>query len=354
MTTSTALQPITGPAAWTGAELAGSTEWVYLLSDAEIAELEEAGRRFVTDNPDLRTVTPADYPLPVCAAGIATWTHDLDRGRGFVLVRGLRTELYSDAVSGAIFFLLGLYLGAPMPQNQMGDLVDHVVATSNKTMDDPEALPSRVRDKLEFHSDSSDVVGLICLRGAKSGGESRLISGAALYNRVLELRPDLAPLMFEPWYWDWYKQDHDAPAKTYVSPMVSHTDGVFSIYAGGSMIWSAQDYPETPRLTDAQKELLELIPEITADESLPLDMQFQPGDMQWLLNYAALHSRREFTDFPSMQKRRHLLRLWLRRHEQRPLVPSFGKPVTADKAPQQEGGSFDIVEAVIPQETWGL
>ncbi|MDO1485117.1 Taurine catabolism dioxygenase TauD, TfdA family [Rhodococcus rhodochrous] len=352
--TTPGLRPVTGPAAWTGAELRGRTDWVYLLTEAEIAELEAAGRRFVTENPDLRTVTKDDYPLPVCADGIARWSNDLDRGRGFVLVRGLRTELYSDAVSGAIFFLLGLHLGVPMPQNQHGDLLDHVVATSNKTMDDPEALPSRVRDKLEFHSDSSDVVGLICLRGAASGGESRLVSGAALYNRVLELRPDLAPLMLEPWYWDWYKQDHDAPSRTYVSPMVSDVDGVFSIYAGGSMIRSAQDYDEVPRLTEAQRELLDLIPTLTADDDLPLDMQFQPGDIQWLLNYAALHSRREFVDYPVLQKRRHLLRLWLRRHEPRPLVEGFGKPVTADTAPVQEGGAFTIGDAVIPKETWGL
>ncbi|MFD6882095.1 TauD/TfdA family dioxygenase [Rhodococcus sp. NPDC060084] len=354
MTTHTAFVPVTGPTAWTGAELATRKDWIHYLDEAEIAELEAAGRRFVTENPDLRTVTRDDYPLPVCSPALERWIADMDGGRGFVLVRGLRTDLYSDALSGAIFFLVGLHIGTPMPQNQLGNLLDHVVATSGRTLDDPEALPSRVRSKLEFHSDSSDVVGLMCLRGAARGGESRLISAAALYNRVLELRPDLAPLMFEDWHWDWYKQDHDAPASTYVSPMISVVDGVFSLYAGGSIILSAQDYLETPRLTDPQLELLSLITEITEDDALPLDMEFQPGDMQWLLNYAALHSRREYDDHPSIQRRRHLLRLWLRRHDPRPITQPFGKPVSSDDAPLKPGGSFHIADAVIPEETWGL
>lgn len=354
MTTRTPLRPVTGPTAWTGEEMTGRTDWIHHLEDAEISELEAAGRRFVTENPDLRCVTRNDYPLPVCGPALEQWVADMDSGRGFVLVRGLRTDLYSDALSGAIFFLVGLHLGTPMPQNQLGNLLDHVVATSGKSLDDPEALPSRVRSKLEFHSDSSDVVGLMCLRGAARGGESRLISAAALYNRVLAARPDLAPLMFENWHWDWYKQDHDAPSSTYVSPMISVVDGIFSLYAGGSMILSAQDYPETPRLTDAQRELLTLITAITTDDTLPLDMEFQPGDMQWLLNYAALHSRREYDDHPASARRRHLLRLWLRRHDSRPVTEPFGKPVSADDSPRKPGGAFHITDAVIPEETWGL
>jgi hypothetical protein len=229
-----------------------STEWLYLLAPEEIAEIEEAGARFLADDPDLRSARARDYPLPRTAAGIAHWATELDAGRGFVLVRGLRSELYSDALSAAIFFLLGLHLGQPFEQNLYGDLFDHVVATTSKMMDDPTALSSRTRDRLNFHSDSSDVVGLMCLRGARQGGASVLISGATIYNEVVRRRPDLAPLMHGDWHYDWYRQDHDAPARYYTSPMVSIVDGVFSIYAGSNVIRSAQDYPETPRLTPEQ------------------------------------------------------------------------------------------------------
>ncbi|NKZ03241.1 TauD/TfdA family dioxygenase [Actinomadura latina] len=358
MSTTVDLSPISGPSAWRGDELAGSTEWIYHLSDAERDELEAAGRRFAAEDPDLRTVTSADYPLDACAGLMEECARQMDAGRGFILVRGLRTEDYGDAVAGAIFYLMGLHLGTPMSQNQFGDVLDHVIATSNKTLDDPTALPSRVRDRLPFHSDSSDVVALMCLRGARAGGASSLVSGTTIYNEILHRRPDLAPLLFEPWHWDWRKQDPDAPADTYESPICGYVDGIFSTYAGSSMIFSAQDYPEVPRLTEAQIEVLNLFDEIAQEPGLPLDMDFQPGDVQWLLNYAALHSRTGYVDHPEPERRRHLLRLWLRRDVGRPLVPGFGKSVIKARGDEEvepmPGGRFQITDAVVPNETWGL
>ncbi|OCC24493.1 taurine dioxygenase [Croceicoccus estronivorus] len=351
------LTEIRSPAGWTGDEITHSTDWLYQLSNAEVMELETVGTKFLMDDPDLRTVTADRYPLPVTASALVAWMHDMDRGRGFVLVRGLRSELYSDALSAAIFFLLGLHLGRPMAQNQFGDLFDHVVATSDKTMDDPSALPSRTRDRLNFHSDSSDVVGLMCLRGAREGGASILISGVTIYNEVVRRRPDLAPLLYETWHYDWYRQDHDAPARYYSSPMVSFVDGVFSMYAGSNMIRSAQDYPEVPRMTPQQYELLDLLDEIFLEPGLPVTMDFRPGDIQWLLNYAALHSRSGYRDFEQPERKRHLLRLWLKRDVHRPLTPGFGKPFVARKVGltvSDEDLRNRISQVCYPRREWGL
>ncbi|OFV73849.1 taurine catabolism dioxygenase TauD, TfdA family [Rhodococcus erythropolis] len=353
------LEPIIGPTAWRGDELVKTDDWIYHLSDAERIELETAGQKFIADDPDLRTVTAEQYPLPGCARALDEFGAAMDTGRGFVLVRGLRTEKYGDEVAGAIFFIMGLHLGVPMKQNEVGDLIDHVVATSNKTMGDPDALSSRIRDRLPFHSDSSDVVALMCLRGSKSGGASSLASGTTIYNEILRRRPDLAPLLFEDWHFDWYKQDHDAPANTYTSPIVSYVDGIFSTYAGSSVIKSAQNYPEVPRLTEAQIELLDLYDEITQEPGLAIDMDFQPGDVQWLLNYAALHSRTSFVDHPEPERRRHLLRLWLKRDVGRPMVEGFGRNVVQGRDEDRGGAPVadrvkHIAGAVVPDDNWGV
>src|SRR5690606_23573934 len=89
----------------------------------------------------------------------------------------------------------------------------------------------------------------------------------------------------------------------------------------------AQKYPEVPRLTPQQVEVLDLFDEITYEPGMAVEMDFRPGDIQWLSNHAALHSRTEFVDYPEPQRKRHLLRLWLQRREPRPLVPGFGKHV---------------------------
>jgi len=247
-----------------------------------------------------------------------------------------------------------------MRQNELGDSFDHVIATTNKLMSDPDALSSRTRDHLNFHSDSSDVVALMCLRGAKNGGASILISGATIYNEVLRRRPDLAPLLFQPWHYDWYKQDHSAPTRYYTSPMCSYAGGVFSMYAGSSMIRSAQQYPEVPRMTAQQFELLDLLDEIFLEPGLPIEMDFRPGDIQWLLNYTALHSRTAYEDYAEPRLRRHLLRLWLKRDTNRPLTEGFGRNVVKKRDEDRDSAvppalaRFHISQICYPRLDWGL
>ncbi|MFY1655556.1 TauD/TfdA family dioxygenase [Solwaraspora sp. WMMB762] len=360
MTTVPALTPVTAPCAWRGDQLSANQEWIHHLNDTQIDELEQVGRRFVADDPDLRTITAAEYPLPVTAGAITGFGREMDSGRGFVLVRGLRMDDYDDTLAAAIFYLMGLHLGVPMRQNELGDLVDHVIATSDKTLQDRTALPSRVRDRLPFHSDSSDVVALMCLRPAKEGGASSLVSGATLFNEVLRRRPTLAPLLLEPWYFDWRRQDPDAPADWYTSPIVSWTEGVFSMYAGSGMIKAAQAYPDVPPLTPEQLEVLTLLDDISQEPGVALDMDFQPGDIQWLLNYAALHSRTEFVDHPEPGRQRHLLRLWLKRETGRPLVPNFGRHVVMDRTETRDDATssgsehFTITKAAVPRRDWGV
>ena len=350
------LQEITSAAAWRGDVLSKTDSWIYMLSDRQIAELEMLGTRFVESDPDLRFVQKEEYPLVECADAIKSWGHDVDRGRGFVLVRGLRTHLYSDALSAAIYYILGLYMGDPIRQNEKGDLIDSIYATSNKTMDDPTAKSSKVRGELVFHSDSSDIVSLMCLRPAKSGGASCLVSGAEIYNEILRRRPDLAPLLFERYHWDWRRQDKYAPADTYTSALVDLTDGAFSMYAGSLYILTAQDYPGVPQLRPEQLELLKLFDEITYEPGMAIEMDFRPGDIQWLSNYAALHARTTFYDFPEPQRRRHLLRLWLSRDAGRPVVENFGKngvvqhrSAPRDGAAEHPEAHFDVYSVSVPR-----
>ena len=137
---------------------------------------------------------------------------------------------------------------------------------------------------------------------------------------------------------------------------MSHVDGTFSTYAGMSMIFSAQEYDGVPQLTPDQREVLHLYDEISQEQGLPIDMDFQAGDVQWLLNYAALHSRTSYVDFPEPERRRHLLRLWLKRDVGRPLVERFGKHVVTmgePSTPLQPGGRFRIADAATVNDDYG-
>jgi hypothetical protein len=341
------LTPITTAAAWRGDQLCKSQDWVYRLTEPQIDELEALGSRFIADDPDLRFVQAEAYPLVECKAAIEQWRHDTGGGRGFTLVRGLRSHLYSDALSSAIFFILGLHMGDPIRQNELGDILDHVYATSDKTMDDPTALPSKVRDRLVYHRDGSDIVGLMCLRSAKEGGTSCLVSSAQVYNEILRRRPDLAPLLFLPYQRDWLRQDHNAPAATFPVPVVEITDGALYIF-------TAQEYPGVPRLTPEQTEVLNLLDQITEEPGMAIEMDFRPGDIQWVSNPAIMHARREFRDHPEPRRRRHLLRLWLSRQgDWRAADPDKGKLQARSKPRKGQArddlGNFHIGVAAVPR-----
>jgi hypothetical protein len=348
------LTPITTAAAWRGDQLGKTQDWVYRLGQSQIDELEALGSRFVEDDPDLRFVQAEAYPLIECKEAIGRWRHDVAAGRGFTLVRGLRSHLYSDALSSAIFFILGLHMGDPIRQNELGDILDHIYATSDKTMAEPTALPSKVRDRLPYHRDSSDIVGLMCLRSAKKGGASCLVSSVEVYNEILRRRPDLAPLLFQPYQRDWLRQDHDAPAASFPVPVMDMTDGVFNMEAGTLYIFTAQEYPGVPRLTPEQIDVLHLLDEITVEPGMAIEMDFRPGDIQWVSNPAIMHSRTEFWDYPEPQRRRHLLRLWLSRQGDRRRV-DLGMVRPPDRSKPRPGqtrddlGNFNIAIAAVPR-----
>ena len=60
----------------------------------------------------------------------------------------------------------------------------------------------RTRVKLDFHTDGADIIGLMCLRRAKSGGVSRIASSVSVFNEFMARRPDLVRVLFQDFYWD--------------------------------------------------------------------------------------------------------------------------------------------------------
>jgi hypothetical protein len=133
-----------------------------------------------------------------------------------------------------------------------------------------------------------------------------------VFNQVARRRPDLVALLFEPFYFDLYEQQA-AGQKPYLAMPIANWFGgrLYTLYIR-FYIDQAQRHSDVPRLSDDQRALLDLIDEIAASPELHLDMDFAPGDMQWLSNAVILHGRTAYEDDPAAP--RHLLRLWLTLH----------------------------------------
>jgi hypothetical protein len=303
------LEPLSTPATWRASDLAEESTWRHALSAGEVAELEAALAVARGTGKPMQELTREDFPLPKLSATVARWLDMLERGRGFLNVRGVPVEKLGDEDAAWVFWGLGLHLGTAVSQNAAGDVLGHVRDTGEDP-NDTSVRRYKTRIGLGFHSDGSDLVGLLCLRQGRSGGENRLVSTAALYNELLRLCPDRVPLLYEPFHWDRNDEQAEGEPTIFQLPICRYPDGRLTFFYIGWYIRNAQRHP-VPRLTVEQRELLDRIDEIAEDPSFHVTMRLEPGELNLLKNNAVLHSRTGYVDFEEPGRKRHLVRLWL-------------------------------------------
>ncbi len=302
--------PVGGPAAWRGEDLARRGDWMVTLSAAQIAEIDALRAALRARGLTPATLRREDVVLPTLAPAIAAWRRELTDGRGFLVVRGLPVERWGDEDAGLVFWALGLALGRPGAQNAEGDLLGHVRDTGEDAAD-PFVRRYRTAGEIAYHCDLADAVGLLCLRAARAGGASRLVSSVTVYDELALRRPDLVARLFEPFCLDRRnEQDDGGPGWVPVVPC-RFAGGMLRTFYHSDYFRSAARHRDAPPFTAAESELLDLYEAIAAEPALRLDMQFAPGDVQLVSNHVILHARTAYEDAPDPTRRRHLLRLWL-------------------------------------------
>jgi hypothetical protein len=303
------LQPIRTPAAWRGSDLAHTDEWIYHLSDRETAEIERWIAGIRRTGASRERVTRDDVPLDALGPAVRTWRDTLARGRGFLLVRGLPVDRLSEEDAALAYWALGLHLGTPVPQNFQGELLTDV-RDSGADPTDPSTRLYKTRAEQDFHTDGADVIGLLCLRTARRGGESRIVSSVTVYNEILRRRPELAAVLFGEFYWHYFEPQMASPIH-FVRPICAARGGGLNTFFIPWYIRRAQELPGVPALSPAQRATIEILESTANDPALYLDMEFRPGDIQLLKNSVILHKRTAYEDWEEPDRKRHLLRLWL-------------------------------------------
>lgn len=302
--------PVEGLAAWKGAEIVKDKSWTHFLTAAEIAELDRAIHAAKRSGKQLTSLTREDFDLPLLAPAIARWMEALNHGRGFVLVKGFPVDRYSKEDCAAAYWALGTHMGAAVPQNRQGDLLGHVRDTG-EIATNPNVRLYRTTKRQDFHTDGSDIVGLFCLRRARSGGLSQIVSSISIYNEFIRRRPDLVLELFKPIFWDRAGEQAAGELPYFQRPICTINNGHPRMFYIGWYIRDAQKHHGAEPFTSKQLDMLDLIEELANDTEFRLDMDFEPGDMQFLKNLAILHCRTEYEDFEEPDLKRHLLRLWI-------------------------------------------
>jgi hypothetical protein len=313
---------IDDPSAWYGPAMAARSDWIESLSAAELDELAVASTPWLSERADWSALSRGRFVLPTLAPRLARVQRELLEGRGFVLWRGLPLASWGRRQCAVAFYGLGAHLGRALSQNAQGHLLGHVRDLGLSSLD-PSVRIYQTRERQTFHSDSADVVGLLCLQGARRGGASALVSSTTLYNELRARRPELAACLFEPLATD-RRGEVPPGAKPYFEiPVFNWFAGRLSAIYQRQYINSAQRFADAPRLNVQQCEALDLLDALADDPALHFTMELQPGDMQFVHNHTLLHDRTAFDDWPEPQRRRHLLRLWLAPAVARPLPPVF-------------------------------
>ena len=313
------------PAAWLGEDMARSPEhWVIELTSEHIAEIENAAEDFIAAGHAIDKISSKTFPLPKFGPVLADLREQMINGIGFALIKGLNPLNHSAKKSATLFCGVGAHLGSARSQNAAGHILGHVRDVGA----DPADVKTRIYQtsaRQTFHTDSADVVGLLCLRDAQQGGDSLLVSTLTIYNQMMVRAPELAAELFKPVATDRRGEVPAGEKPYFMIPVLNWHNGQLTGIYQRQYIESAQRFDDAPRLTPKYIQALDLFDEIANDPAIHLKMRLAPGDMQFVYNHTNLHDRTGFTDWPDPAQRRHLLRLWLSLPGDRELPPVFAQ-----------------------------
>ena len=308
------------PAVWYRADWEQCDDWIIELTEKEIRELKNAVS--LSQAVPIVEMSACSFTLPSLASRIRKLRNELIYGRGFGVLRGLPVYEWDRESLARAYYGIGCHLGVPVSQNAQGHLLGHVYDLGLNPMD-PVNRVYQTNYRQLFHTDSTDIVGLLCLQPARSGGQSSICSSSTIYHEIAERRPDLLKVLCQRFHIDRKGEIPQGKDETYeMAVFYPDEERVTCIYAR-DFIDAAQRHSHVAPLTTEQVDALNLIDELAASGDLRLDIDFLPGDIQFLHNHQILHARTSYEDWPEPERRRHLLRLWLSTADGRSLPADF-------------------------------
>lgn len=310
---------IGGPAAWRGADIRDDT-WQIRLDAGQRTELLAALAAIDRPGVRLADISRDDFALPTLAPVLGAVVAELVDGRGFVLLRGVPIDGLDERRVELLYWGIGQHIGVPIPQQGPADLLVHV-RDAGLDPDDPHVRGFQTAAGLEYHADSSDIVALLCVRPAKLGGVSTIVSSVAVHDELVRSHPDCADLLHEPWWHD--RRCGDGPESFFQCRVFAEHGGALFAHYGRAYLESASRGPGVPPLSAAQVAALDALDALTNAPGFAFNMDFAPGDIQFLNNYTVMHARTGYVDHPEPERRRDLIRLWLTMRGEFRLPPDF-------------------------------
>ncbi len=300
------------PAAeWTAADVGDESSWTEVLTVDECEQLDAAMRHAMSISADPLDIGRDDFPIGSLADRLATIERELLDGRGFVRLRGVDRERYTQAEMEMLYWGLGTHLGEPWAQNKHGHLLGDVT-DQGRAYDDPEGRGNEIGGvALPFHCDGSDLVGLMCLHNGLRGGLSLVANSVRIHNTLVREVPELAAELYRPQPYHYRGEQPEGGRTWYEVPVFTEFEDRLFVRCIPPYITASQSLPDAPRLTELAKEGLRRLVDMANDPANHVAMALEPGDMQFVNNFHVMHGRTAYEDDRGAGQVRHLKRLWL-------------------------------------------
>lgn len=319
---------------WNAADLDADRGWQIDLPPAVLQELEALlpalrGRR-------LEDLTAGDCPLPAFAGIAAQVREELRAGRGLVQLRSLPVGRWSEDDIALAYWAIGAQIGVGVSQSYKGDRLGHVRNIGE------EGRYYTVGGALEMHMDPVDVVGLVCVKPAIAGGESRLVSSTALRDTLAAEYPDVIPILERGYHYASRPEDRTGGAPPYTPHRVPVFGEIEDLPASFLLPIAIRNTEKSGlTLSAAEKDALALVNTVANRPELCFEMDLRPGDIQFLNNRLILHGRNDYEDSPVFDEKRLMLRLWLMMPDWPQRPPEQDMHATPDRA----GGGIAAAKA---------
>ncbi len=318
------LQPVTERSAWLPQELAADSNWIHVLTETEREELARASADAMRRGLTPESFDKSDFPLPVMSETIERLVDEVDIGRGIGLIRGVAVNDYEPAQLRLLYWGIGVHAGDIISQNSRGQRLAEVTDRGNSYAD-PNARGFATNAELVPHVDTSDMTMLLCVRAAKAGGESRVVSSTSVYNAILEQHPEYLDSLYRGFYNDLRGEgptgDIDELTHQRI-PVYSYHAGRVSCSFNSRMIDNA--LKKRGETLDPQTQLaFDYMCKVTRRDDLAYRFMLEPGDIQMISNHSVFHSRTQYTDHDDPLEKRNLYRLWINLPDGRELADDF-------------------------------
>ncbi len=303
--------------AWTRDTIA-PPDWTVTLPDTAVEELVAVRDEIRRAPVPTFLLDPKDFTLDACRTTMDEVRRKCQDGPMFAVLDRLPLAEVTRDEATQLYWLMSSLLARPVAQKITGQMFFDVSDTGAKLKPGSGIRPTVTNVDLRFHNDNSyneappEFVCLLCLHPALQGGISQVMSVATVHDALEKNHPELMARLYRPFWYDRHAEHHAGEPATYAAPIFERgADGTIKARLALGEIHAGYDL-RGERLDNETAAALSAVQSVFDRPELHVELGFAPGQVQYVNNRATGHARTEFVDFPEIERKRHLVRLWLR------------------------------------------